>query len=172
VTFNPSAQVSLRGSILTGTFDLAEGDGADLRDISLQSDVELSFGQMAARGLVIIKGAAFSLDANGRCRASTLNLRTNMLAELLAPLKVEAPVLEGVVSCSGAAFEITLGGQNNVVRVEAKGQVNSDGRVPLAVTFVGSGARPLSDDLQSLLEFAGFSHEAGQWAGTITMELF
>jgi len=172
VTFNPSARVSLRGHNLSGTLDLAKGEEVNLRDISLQSDVELSFGQMAARGLVVIKGMTLSLDAKGRCKESTLNLRTNILAELMAPLKMEAPVMEGVVRCSGAVFEIMLGGHNNVVRVEANGRVDADGTVPLAVTFAGNGATPLSDDLQSLLEFAGFSHEVGQWAGTITMELF
>lgn len=157
---------------LYGRFNYFGSEIYSLNDVVVQSEVDLVFGNARTKSMVVFEGKHIEIDNLGRCVSGALDMRTNAIAELLIPLDLEGPLLMGDVSCVNGQFGVAVSGLTDAIEIEGGGKLSASGRLPIDVSVKLKSKGSVAEDLQSLMEFAGFTQTGGHWRGTINLELF
>lgn len=157
---------------LFGEFNYSGSEIFTLDNVSLQSEISFPLGNIPGRGLIVLEGGGVDVNKQGHCVAGALDIRTNIMAELIKLLELEGPVLAGTVSCTAGTYVVALEGGTDDMSITGSGIASVSGHLPLEVSVQFKIVDSAVESMQKLLALSGFSEVDGRWRGTVNLELF
>jgi len=158
LTGAPSADISLSGGDVQGSFHWQHEGGNQISDLELVLDVKARLGTQTLAGALRLTGGDFGFAPNGRCARGTAKVRTNILEQALGRA---GPMLAGSMTCQDGGMEITLSGEAQNLAVKIDGNLSGKPGQGLRLSLTPEAGADIPEDIEGALALSGFSREAG-----------